>query len=294
MKESAMGKGKHLNLKTDFGFKRIFRDEPTNKYLVSLINSCIKGLTSEVSGLFLLDSEKLGIDASSKRMVFDIFCISSENEHYIVEMQFQKQNYYIERAISYASRVIDSFNFRGERKYDIMPVYSINFLNFDLLDSDDDNDYFSVYQTKNQKNKILSKCTTYIFAEMTKFAKSIKKEEIKTDLDKWLYCINNMHLLEEGECPFEDPIFKSLEEDCKISKLGTMEKEKYEKSIFDFEDVQDSIACSREEGYIEGRAEGEAERNLEIARKMLEEGLDMNLICKITGLTEEEIKKKSY
>ena len=38
-------------------------------------------------------------------------------------------------------------------------------------------------------------------------------------------------------------------------------------------------------------AEGKAERNKEIAKKMKEEKIDLNLIIKVTGLTKEEIEE---
>ena len=50
----------------------------------------------------------------------------------------------------------------------------------------------------------------------------------------------------------------------------------------------------KEVGQKEGRAEGEAigarKTRLQNAKKMLEKGLDINLIKEITGLSEKEIK----
>lgn len=46
----------------------------------------------------------------------------------------------------------------------------------------------------------------------------------------------------------------------------------------------------RAEGRTEGRAEGRAEEKNNIARKMLANGLSIEQIALITGLTEQEIK----
>ena len=52
-------------------------------------------------------------------------------------------------------------------------------------------------------------------------------------------------------------------------------------------------------GRNEGRMEGKTERNMEIAKNMLNQNMDVNLISNVTGLSIEEIeslveKKKVY
>ena len=69
-----------------------------------------------------------------------------------------------------------------------------------------------------------------------------------------------------------------------------MEKDEYKKSIWDYADVQSGMELAREEAFQDGMEKGEAKSKTLIARNMLSEGIDMALICKITGLTEEEIK----
>ena len=44
------------------------------------------------------------------------------------------------------------------------------------------------------------------------------------------------------------------------------------------------------QGKIAGKLEGEKEKALEIAKKMLAEGMNINIITKITGLSEAEIE----
>ena len=80
-----------------------------------------------------------------------------------------------------------------------------------------------------------------------------------------------------------------------------MEKEEYEKSIFEYEDVQDAIACAREDGVeegfeqgleqgvIKGRIEGLSEAKRQLVRNMLAYGMDVKTISESTGLTHEEI-----
>ena len=59
--------------------------------------------------------------------------------------------------------------------------------------------------------------------------------------------------------------------------------------------IDDSYQKGKEEGKEEGRAEGKEERmnqrSLEIARKMLAQGMDEAMVMDMTGLTAEEIKQ---
>ncbi len=45
-----------------------------------------------------------------------------------------------------------------------------------------------------------------------------------------------------------------------------------------------------EQGIIQGKAEGIKERNIAIAKNMLKEALDVDLISKVTGLSKEEVE----
>ena len=80
-----------------------------------------------------------------------------------------------------------------------------------------------------------------------------------------------------------------------------MEKNDYEKSIFEYEDVQDALECMRrhslQEGYEQGvqqglqqgMQQGKEEALFQTAHNLLELGLPLADVAKATGLSEEEI-----
>ena len=47
----------------------------------------------------------------------------------------------------------------------------------------------------------------------------------------------------------------------------------------------------KEEGLKEGREEGAKQKSFDIAKRMLEKGIDIETISELTGLTEKEISK---
>ena len=55
------------------------------------------------------------------------------------------------------------------------------------------------------------------------------------------------------------------------------------------EDARKMENSHLDEARAEGKTEGINERNVEIAKNMLNEGINLNTIVKCTGLTEDEI-----
>ena len=55
--------------------------------------------------------------------------------------------------------------------------------------------------------------------------------------------------------------------------------------------TEKALSEGEAKGKAEGLSEGEAKKSLEIAKKMLEDNAPVELICKYTGLSKEEIIK---
>ena len=64
-------------------------------------------------------------------------------------------------------------------------------------------------------------------------------------------------------------------------------KEEMERNTF----IEDARREGIKEGIKEGIIEGEKRRNIEIAKKLLENKVDINIIVSSTGLTKEEIQE---
>ena len=75
-------------------------------------------------------------------------------------------------------------------------------------------------------------------------------------------------------------------------KLEVMSDDEYMQRIAEWREkaIRDE-ASSRASGLQEGKEQGKIEKTKEIAKKMLKEKLEISLIGKLTGLSEEEIRK---
>ena len=108
-----------------------------------------------------------------------------------------------------------------------------------------------------------------------------------------------------------DKVFDRLFEEAEIAKFTPQELREYEASKKAYRDIKNSIDTAKQEGKQEGLAEGmelglkkgmkkgmekgmekgKNEKALEIARSMMADGVDINLIMKYSGLTQEQIDK---
>ncbi len=82
-----------------------------------------------------------------------------------------------------------------------------------------------------------------------------------------------------------------MEEEIKEGILDSMEEYSEDEDLAYYYDVEhDRVAT--ENGRISiAKKEGRQERNIEIAKSMKQENIDIELISKCTGLTEEVIEK---
>ena len=67
--------------------------------------------------------------------------------------------------------------------------------------------------------------------DLTKFAADMDFGPLNDEEQKWCYVIKNMWRLKDSDIPAEETVFRELYENCKISKLNTMEKQEYEKRV---------------------------------------------------------------
>ena len=107
--------------------------------------------------------------------------------------------------------------------------------------------------------------------------------------------LKNLSRLDERPAALKEKIFSKLFEETEIAKFTPTELKEYEDSLKAYRDVKNSIDTAlekgREEGREEGRAEGKNLKAIQIAKKMLDAGMDVDTIMKMTDLPKSEIEK---
>ena len=121
----------------------------------------------------------------------------------------------------------------------------------------------------------------FVYLELPKFKK--KEEELETHFDKWMYIFTHLSHLQNRPKKLQERVFAKLFEAAEIAKFSPLEREAYEESLKYYRDLKNVVDTAKEEG--------REEINLEIARKMKEEGESIEKIMRYTNLTKEEILK---
>lgn len=307
-----------INPLTDFGFKRLFcmgRQGPMR--MLSFLKAFFPNQMKHVKNITYRPTELLGEHESEKRVIFDVYCITDTGVDFIVEMQQACLNYFDRRIITYHCRVVSTEVYSGDREYQIPTVISFNILNYTLEEFADSKEFFHVAKYTYESGEIFSEKSLICFLELSKFAAK-NNEQFKDiifadERERWAYFLKNLGTMGPQDLTGMDWIFRGMFEDSRESKLTKMEKRQYKKSVLEYEDVQNAILYAEErslkkgreqghkegheEGVEQGREEGREEgltagrtlATIEIAQRMISNGLDNETIAAITGLSLEEI-----
>ncbi|MEY4980586.1 MAG: hypothetical protein RLZZ352_2856, partial [Pseudomonadota bacterium] len=103
------------------------------------------------------------------------------------------------------------------------------------------------------------------------------------------FVFKNLHRLQDLPARLQGRIFERMFKEAQIARLDRQEQEAYEDSLKVYRDLKNVLDTARDEAFVEGLAEGERRRNVEIARSMKAQGLDAGLIQQITGLRVQDM-----
>jgi predicted transposase/invertase (TIGR01784 family) len=264
----------------DTAFKRFFGQEENKLILIDFLNSLLVG-ERHITDVRYLDKEQVPADDESRGSIYDIYCDTDSGEKIIVEMQKCSHPNFARRMVYYASKAITKQGDKGNYwKYKVKAVYCIVLMNF--VDSDIERKvttHVGLCDWENGKHFVDT--LRFVFIQLPLFDK--KEEECESFEDKWLYVLKNMDVLQQLPKTFQCEAFRKLKEVSDISKLTEDERDAYERTLKHYRD-----AINVYEGAIET---GEARKTISIAKKLKELGATLDMICKSTGLSVEEVEK---
>jgi predicted transposase/invertase (TIGR01784 family) len=316
---SASGPKVFMNIKTDFGFKKVFGNK---KVLMAFLNA-LKILPETITDIEYLPGEHPGFLQKNRKAIYDTHCRTESGKRFIIEMQIAEQLHFAERMLLYSSYPIIEQAPKGKVKkrnqqgkefetawdYSIDGVYTVAILDFILFREEKARDIVIEYVklVRQKANLVFTDKYEFAIVELPKFTKGI--EEVSGTLEKWLYSLKYIEKLSECPDSLHEEIFKELYEEAKLNKLTEQEMEAYKQSVLEYDDVILAVDYAEEKGEKRGIEIGEkrgekrgieigTKRGIETGRKhLLKEivhnsyRLNMSLkqIAELTGLTEEEI-----
>ena len=275
--------GKFINPFTDIGFKRIFGQEFSKPLLLDFLNNLLKG-ERHITELQLLNNEQAAEYDGDRSPIYDVYCKTDTGEKIIVEMQNRDQPNFKERTLYYASESIARQGERGtEWDYGIKAVYLVAFINFWM---DDEQEFRTdVGLTDLKTGELFCDKLRLIYLQLPCFVK--EADDCEDDFERWIYVLKNMDTLSRLPWAAQNAVFKRLEEIAEVSAMTKDERIKYDHALKVYRDTLNTYNGAEQKG----RAEGEYEKALAIARNLKTMGLSLTDIEKATGLTEEAINQ---
>lgn len=289
---------KYINPFTDFGFKKLFGEEPHKELLISFLNTLLPE-KHQIADLQYTRNEYQGVSIMDRKAIFDLTCMSPSGERFIVELQKAKQNYFKDRSVYYATFPVQEQALRGDWDYKLAAVYTIGILDFVFDEDKHKEEVVHFIQLKNQHGKVFYDKLTFIYLTLPYFKKTLY--QLESLQDKWFYIFKHLHELQDIPAALNEAVFLKLFDVAQIACFEPAERQAYQDSLKYYRDLKNVTDTAWGEGWEEGmeigtelgrkkgREEGEYQKALAIAQQLLDV-LDDETIALKTGLPLEMIK----
>ena len=278
---------RYISLLTDFGFKRIFGTDPNKELLINFLNSLFDG-EEVIKDVKYLNSENVGDVYTERKAIFDVYCENEKGEKFIVEMQNAYQTYFKDRSLFYSTFPIREQAPKGsDWNFCLKKVYVVALLNYKMSDEafDSSDTIHTIALMDTKTNKVFNAKLMFKYVEVGRFDKT--DEELTSLSDKWMYVLKNLSRLDNRPAALREKIFSKLFTAASVARFTPTELREYADSLKAYRDIKNSLDTAKEEG----REEGREQRNIEIAKKMLAAGMDIDIIINMTDLSKDEIEK---
>jgi predicted transposase/invertase (TIGR01784 family) len=275
----------HGRLKYDIFFKKIFHQKHIlkaflNAALASELSSPIADLSYKPTDFIIKGKARL--IQETKHDVIDVFCITEQNQRILVELQKGTNLSAMARFLDYQCRNYSS-QFATGAKYDtVVPCYSICWF-FDLQPP---------HKRIKEKISLQSDCkkTDWHFAWeiIALYPKNIPRQHLEQQrldqLEEWLlldvvqesgsaHAIQDMLRTEEVKEAFQQLDLSGLSEE-------QLRRVLFEEHLTEHFDLFEEKLRKREQ-----------ERNLEIAKQLLAQQVDLDVIASSTGISRKELQR---
>ena len=272
---------KLLSPKLDVIFQALFgevgNERITKKFLEAILDRKLEEV--DLSGNIVLRREKL----EDKMGVLDVIVKINKKEYCNVEMQLIEKDKLLERILYYWARIYTKNLKSGNDYINLRKTIEVLIVNFEIKELKE-LEYHSKWKIIEEKNRKLI-LTEDLELHIIEIPKIYRKEGKEEELTKWIYFIENPESEKVGEYMKENKEMKEAKE-----KLEVMSEDERMQILAELKEkaIRDEKATERY-GIRVGIERGRKQEKKEIAKKMKEQGIDIEIIKKITGLSDKEI-----
>ena len=286
---------RYANILNDDAWKVVIFTPGNEELMSRMLEVLIPG--KKISKLEFRPTEQHGLAVSDKISNFDAVCTSDTGEMFIVEMQGLPQNSYADRMLCYASfpiRMQLAQKLRdihdGKVKpmdYSLLPIYVVSFVNFSIGHEKEEileDGLVSRYGICSPTTgEVMTDVLHFVYLELGRLkVKFGNPEQCTSIVEQLAYSLKYMQELTECPKEFADSLFPLLFEASEFANMGI------DKQFKVSEIMRTELDRIAENNYA--REQGEDSKNRENAKAFRDLGVDISIIQKATGLSEEEIR----
>ncbi|EKT4510856.1 Rpn family recombination-promoting nuclease/putative transposase [Flavobacterium psychrophilum] len=278
-------------IRFDWAIKRLLRNKANFVVLEGFLSEL---LFDNIKIEQILESESNQTYDDDKFNRVDILTHNSKNELIIIEIQSTYEIDYFHRMAYGVSKSISENLKLGQKYLEIKKVISINIVYFDLGQGQDyiyrgKTDFKGLHQndilglSEKQKQTFVKQEVADIFPEYFLLKVNQFNDIAKDTLDEWVYFLKNSEVKDDFKA-------KGLKEANEVLDIMRLEKD----DQYGYNRYLDSLHLKASEVFsLQSEAEYKVreDEKIEIAKNLIINGLDNELISKSTGLTIEKIKE---
>lgn len=297
---------KRTYISFDWALKRLLRDKANFDVLEGFLTT----LLSETIKIHrLLESEGNKDREDSKYNRVDLLAENAKGELILIEVQGEPEFAYFQRMLFGTSKLVTEYIEGGNNYDNVRKIYSVNIVYFNLGQGQDvvyhgktefkgihTNEILQLSPFQKQKfniDEVYQLYPEYYILKVNDFNKWSR-----VPLEQWLYFLSTSEIPDDADAPG----LPEAREKLQLIRMKREEQLAYDSYMMDRailrntmitavgEGRLEGIAEGREQGRKEGREEGRTEANRNNAKKMLELGLPIPTISKVTGLSQDEIE----
>ncbi|MFB2921527.1 Rpn family recombination-promoting nuclease/putative transposase [Aerosakkonema funiforme] len=271
-----------INPKTDFAFKKIFGSQQSKDILISFLNALLYNANPTIEDLEILNPYLAPQIRGVKDTYLDVKAKITGDKTVIIEMQVLNVEGFEKRILYNAAKAYSIQLDSGENYTLLNPVIALTITDFEMFLNCDkvisrfalkEQDYlvdYSIYDIE------------LVFVELPKFNKSL--EDLETITDKWIYFLKSARSLDK--VPETMGVVPEIQKAFEIANQANLNRD-------ELEDLQKREIFIQDQRNAITRAVNLAvkQKSLEIAKRLIEAGLDDQTISQTTKLSLSEVQK---
>lgn len=274
---------KFVDVTNDVAFIKIFGNENKKISLISFLNAVLDFPEGKkVVDVNILNPYQLPKLSGGKTTIVDINAKDQNDNSFIVEMQVTESEGFDKRVLYYTSQSYADQISRGDEYNKLNAAYFIGILDFTISKNSKYISRHRVLDVATGENIIRD--IEFNFIELPKF--KLELNELKTNIEQWIYFIKNAENLEVIPENINDEGLKEAYKEADKYSWTRQELQDYDKIFIREQDERGKFTLVEKRAKLEGKIE----EKKEVAINLIKLNIPVDIIIQSTGLTKEEIE----